>query len=309
MNSTAHAEGTVTSPLIAKSSLRIAVAGTGFLGGSMLAVLGELGFMDVIPYDIGPHSANAPLLASADAVFVCVPTPSVRGSQDLSAVRSVLALCSADRGRRQLAVIRSTVRPDYLEALAAEFPWLDLVHVPEFLDAGRALEMAREPYRNVIGWRDLDQMSRRGFMLSRMLPEAPTFHFSLAGAAMVKYFANAFFASKNVFMNAAHDCAAELPGGFGGPQAVLDAVCADPRIGTVHGVAVLDGGRGAGGACLIKDTAAARDWAFGAPGGALMADLLSVVESQNFDRLKGCGKDAALLSGVYGEAEPGSYLL
>ncbi len=199
---------------------------------------------------------------AVDAYILCVPTPTVEGSVDLSCVREGAeavgsALRRADGWR--LIVVRSTVPPGTTEQVvipalrfsSGRAPGSDfgVCTNPEFLRAATAEEDFLSPRVIVIG--SLDERSEaaiRGIYAS--WSDVLVVSTSLRTAEATKYVANLFNAAKISFFN-------EM-------DRILVGVGADPDIAfwaAAHGAEGLwnptygtRGGRPYGGACLPKDT-------------------------------------------------------
>ncbi|HMV65377.1 MAG TPA: hypothetical protein PKA64_00910 [Myxococcota bacterium] len=130
---------------------RIGIIGYGYVGrgtAHAMASVAEVEWHDPA------HAASRPLdamVAWADAVFVCVPTPmGSDGSADLSIVQAV-ARALADLNNEVPVLLKSTVPPGTTAELARRWPVLPLVFTPEFLRERHHLEDAAEPARVVLG--------------------------------------------------------------------------------------------------------------------------------------------------------------
>jgi UDPglucose 6-dehydrogenase len=210
------------------------------------------------------------LVASAELIFLCVPTPSREdGSVDLGFVLGATrALGEALRaaGGWRAVVLKSTAVPGtVVESVQPELirtsgrtPGIDLgvAANPEFLAEGQLVHDALHPARVVLGVADRRTerallRAYRGFPGVRVL-------LSPTGAELVKYASNALLATKVSFANEM----ARLAGTVGvDVYPVLDAVGLDPRLGGHF----LRAGPGFGGSCFGKDLRALL--AFGAARG------------------------------------------
>ena len=113
--------------------MRIGIAGIGVIGGALSRWLAKHGH-DVVEHD--PPKKIIGDFTGCDAVFICVPAPTLLASgpiQDLSAVKSAITHIPL----RLPIYIRSTVLPGTCDKLALEFE-RPIVSVPEFLTARRA---------------------------------------------------------------------------------------------------------------------------------------------------------------------------
>jgi len=274
--------------------MTIGFIGQGFIGRAYADDFEERGY-DVVRYAAEEqYLSNREKIAECDMVFIAVPTPTTPAGFDFSIVREVLALV----GEGKIAVIKSTVLPGTTELLQAEYPKLYLMHSPEFLVAKSALNDARKPLRNIVGYttRSKDKVDE----VLAILPTAPyTQSLPVKEAELVKYMGNLFLAQKVIFANLMYDVSEKLGIDY---QMVQEAVGADPRINPSHLAISHDGGRGAGGYCFIKDLAAFADfYARQLPEDTDGIKIFNALEEKNISLLINSKKDLELLSGVYGE--------
>lgn len=239
-------------------------------------VAGRLQFTD--SYDDG--------LSMADAVFLCVSTPStVTGAADLGNIRaaatSVATTLSAIR-RRPYVVTKSTAPIGTGEMIAGLFrrAFRDsgteapaVVSNPEFLREGHAVEDFLSPSRVIVGSDD-EEAAKAVAGLFR-LTQSPTLVTDLRSAEMIKYVSNAYLATRVSFANEVSRLCERLE---------IDADCVltgagmDPRIGTEF----FAPGIGYGGSCLPKDVAALAH--VGDSVGAPMRLLSAVQDVNNHQR-------------------------
>jgi UDPglucose 6-dehydrogenase len=303
--------------------MRICVIGAGYVGlatGVMFAKLGhDIVFADIdesrvklvnrgkLPFHEVPLerelsklvkqkrlSATADSVAavsSAEVVFVCVQTPSMRsGGIALlpvkSACRSVGKALRKSNGRK-LVVMKSTVVPTTTEYVVKPLierysgksagEGFGLCMNPEFLQEGTALRDSMEPSRIVIGSND----RRSGDQLARLYRgiRAPMVRTDIRSAEMIKYASNVFLATKISYANEIADICTRL--GIDS-EPVLKATGMDPRIGGMF----LKPGLGFGGSCLPKDVKALKDKASSAgyrP--RLLSTLLAINDSQPLEAI------------------------
>jgi len=200
----------------------------------------------------------------ADAIFICVGTPSdERGHTDLKYIHSAaddiadIIKALGPKQRPKTIVMKSTVPvgttlavKDRIRARAGEGIPFNVADNPEFLKEGAAIEDFNKPDRVVVGveneataefFRDLyDPFVRNGH---------PIFIMDVLSAEMVKYASNNFLATKISFINEM----ANLCEAYGANiNRVREGMCSDSRIGN----AFLYPGLGYGGSCFPKDTLA-----------------------------------------------------
>jgi len=197
-------------------------------------------------------------VATADAVFIAVGTPTRRGDghADLTYVYGAAEEIASALDGYTVIVTKSTVpvgtgrevadiirgkRPD------ADF---DVVSNPEFLREGAAIGDFMRPDRVVIG---ADSERARDVMRRLYRPlyliETPILFTSLETAELTKYAANSFLATKITFINEIADLCEKVGANV---QDVARGIGLDGRIGPKF----LHAGPGYGGSCFPKDTVA-----------------------------------------------------
>ena len=197
-------------------------------------------------------------VASADAVFIAVGTPSRRGDghADLSYVFAATEEIAAAAAGSLVVVTKSTVpvgTGDKVETLLRETrPDVDFAVVsnPEFLREGAAIGDFKRPDRIVIG---TDDPRARAVMQEVYRPlylnESPILFTGRRTAELIKYAANAFLATKITFINEIADLCEAVGADV---QDVSRGIGLDNRIGRKF----LHAGPGYGGSCFPKDTLA-----------------------------------------------------
>ncbi len=222
----------------------IGIIGCGVVGEAVYQHMKE--FFDVLVLDPAKYMNDDVWLVDGP-IFVCVPTPSLGdGSCDISVVLSCLKNVPD-----KTVLIKSTVPPGTADMLQGKFPKLRVVSNPEFLDHKTAARDFTNSLRVILGGantRDAEEMYKIAFRY------ATIWLTSAKVAEMVKYFTNAFLASKNSFANEMFCICEHMGISY---NDVVQIVGSDSRIGSVHlQVPGPDGLRGFGGACLPKDLAA-----------------------------------------------------
>jgi UDPglucose 6-dehydrogenase len=197
-------------------------------------------------------------VASADAVFIAVGTPSRRGDghADLSYIY-MAAREIAEKLRGFTVVITKSTVPvgtgDEVERVIRDTrPNADVAVVsnPEFLREGAAIRDFKHPDRIVVGIEDerarevMAQLYRPLYLNS-----APILFTGRRTAELIKYAANAFLATKITFINEIADLCEKIGADV---QEVARGIGLDNRIGTKF----LHAGPGFGGSCFPKDTQA-----------------------------------------------------
>ncbi len=233
-----------------KSPERIAQLSAGcvpVVEDSLTELIGEMLSAGRLRFGTG----NAHAAASADFVFLCLPTPAdAGGAADVSLVLAVAAEIGPHLRPGATVVTKSTVPVGTAEQVMRALARGD-VHVaanPEFLAEGSAVRDCLFPDRIVIGASSeavaknvADLFGPSG--LSRLLITDVT------SAELIKYASNAYLATRLAYVNSI----AELCEATGADvRSVLAGMGSDHRIGN----AFLQPGPGWGGSCLPKDTQA-----------------------------------------------------
>ena len=197
-------------------------------------------------------------VATADAVFISVGTPSRRGDghADLSYVYAASAEIAEALQGYTVVVTKSTVpvgTGSEVEKIVrdtrsdADF---DVVSNPEFLREGSAIEDFMRPDRVVIGTESSSAMDvMRALYRPLFLNETPILFTERRTAELIKYATNAFLATKITFINEMADICDKVGANV---QDVAKGIGLDGRIGSKF----LHAGPGYGGSCFPKDTLA-----------------------------------------------------
>ncbi|PIR06548.1 MAG: hypothetical protein COV55_03410 [Candidatus Komeilibacteria bacterium CG11_big_fil_rev_8_21_14_0_20_36_20] len=278
-------------------NLTIGFIGQGYVGKNYADVIEERGY-DIIRYDdTDKFIQNKDKLKDCDIVVVAVPTPTTPQGFDSSIVEKVLNLV----GKNKIAVVKSTIKLGTTARLNEMYPDIDIMHSPEFLTAFTAANDVRTPSRNILGIEDINnpELVEKAKTVMKVFPKAPYELITQAeNAELIKYGGNCWFYFKVVFMNILYDLIEQHE--KIDYATIREALAKDPRIGYSHLDVLHQGGRGAGGACFIKDFEAFIEM-LKETGLDKQRDTCENVRNINLHYMRSTGKDPDLLKGVYGE--------
>lgn len=281
---------------MSQKKIKIGFIGQGWIGKNYANDFEERGFA-VVRYSLEPeYVGNKAKIKTCDIVFIAVPTPTTPEGHDTSIVWSAMRLV----GEGKIAVIKSTISPGTTRAIQDKFKKIIVLHSPEFLSQLTAREETRNPARNIVGvpYKTKNFLKKADLVLS-VLPKAPYSKICLSlESELIKYGKNILGFFRIIFTNLLHDLSVNFGADW---NEIREAMSADPHNGHMYLNPLHKTGRGAGGACFIKDFAAFVEMYKEAVGDKHGVKVLESLEKKNLHLLVSTKKDLDIVHQVYGK--------
>ena len=258
--------------------MKIAVAGTGYVGLSLATLLSIKN--EVIAFDINEEKVNkinnriSPIkdeyielffkeknlnlkatcdykFALKNACYVIISTPTNYNDEtnffDTSSVEDIIKKCIKVCSNATI-VIKSTIPVGFIDKIKMKYNIDNIFYSPEFLREEKALYDNLYPSRIIVGDRSKQAMEFANLLKESALKnDIPVLFMNSTEAEAVKLFSNSYLALRVSYFNEL-DTYAEINNL--NTKDIIDGVCLDPRIGSYYN----NPSFGYGGYCLPKDT-------------------------------------------------------
>lgn len=257
--------------------MKIAIAGTGYVGLSLATLLSEkheVFALDIIPEKVdlinqrispikdeciekcfNENSLNLtatldPKMAFKNSKFIIISTPTNYDDStnhfDTSSVEDIIEKAVSINPAATI-IIKSTIPVGYTTSIRQKYHFDNIFFSPEFLREGKALYDNLYPSRIIIGGTTTNARQFGKILQQCALNNPPVLYMQSAEAEAVKLFANTYLALRIAYFNEL-DTYAEVKGLTA--KNIISGVSLDPRIGDYYN----NPSFGYGGYCLPKDT-------------------------------------------------------
>jgi len=221
--------------------MKIGIIGYGHVGKAMHKLFTNAVIYDPKEFPDGKEKTN-----ECEAVFVCVPTPSLPdGSCDTKIVEEVISWVKS-----KVIILRSTVRVGFTDEMMKKYK-KEIVFQPEYYGETTAhpfADIKNQSWLSFGGTRKGINLAIKAYQ-TIVNSNVRIFQADAKTVEMAKYMENAYLATKVIFCNEMYDIAKSLGVDY---NLAREIWLADPRIGSSH-TFVYEDNRGYDGSCLPKD--------------------------------------------------------
>ena len=236
---------------------KIGIIGFGFVGQALAVGFtnASKGKDKILYFD--KYKESTPLkevIEKSEFIFIALPTPMREDESGIDLLiieKSMAEITKYTDNTRKIIIIKSTITPGTTVKLAKRYPKSNFAFNPEFLTEANYMDDFMNAPKTIIGATD-DLISRTiAVLYKQRFPKTTIYQTDPTTAEAVKYFANAYLATKVTFANFFYDFCEKLGIRY---EEVKKMAASDPRIGDTH----LDvtSVRGFGHKCLPKDLVA-----------------------------------------------------
>jgi len=200
------------------------------------------------------------LVSECSVIFVCVPTPTVSGSQDSSHIEQVFHSLNT-LNFLGLVILKSTVVPGTSRRLSETYLNLNIAHSPEFLNVtGDEKDILKAP-QIIYGFQDFSSYKKWESLINKIskpIESSKIITCLYEESEIIKYACNVFYAVKNTYFNLLRLACENLQIDF---NLVREVSVQNGWIHPMHTFSPgRDGLRGFSGMCLPKDLKAFMSW-------------------------------------------------
>lgn len=204
------------------------------------------------------------IIRKSDVVFICVPTPTVNGKQDLSELDEVMEWLHPRQNNQQVICIKSTVLPGTTDTYRKKYGY-HICYMPEFLDEKTAVADIIKPRRPpIIG--TLYDANNHDMIINKIFNkiwkdfDVPRVYILYnKDAELIKYFTNCFYSLKCMFAHQIQEIMENEQQGYDVGN-LMKVFIDNQRIGKHFWRVVPHKEFPLGGKCLPKDLEAFETW-------------------------------------------------
>jgi len=228
------------------------ICGLGVVGKATADSLGIKKYHDLKRFK-GYEYVDLKEVADHRYIFICLPTSvNQHGRYELDTMTEIIEAIKS-HGKQNVFIIRSTVHPGYANALMEKLDISCVISNPEFLTEKTVEKDSMHPDIIVIGGARKNYIEDVEGLYKARFKGADIIKTDNTTAELIKLAINGFYTTKVVFANIIYEYAGLAGADY---KKVKEAMYKRKWIGKNHLSINHQGGRGAGGSCLPKDTKA-----------------------------------------------------